>query len=160
MDAHSDSFADGNETFTAPLAHVKRLRRRPGENRDRLIDAGITLFASAGYHGASTSAIAALADVPQPHVYASFQTKHDLFLTCVRRVVIQLESATDHSALNECIRSDTRITYSAFLIQCFAAYQVQQLQPDLGQLMQELQEAIGFENLVALMNENIRDVLH
>lgn len=61
-------------------------RRKPGENRERLIAAGINEFSKYGYHGASTTGIAKVADVPQPHVYANFDTKLDLFLTCVDRV--------------------------------------------------------------------------
>lgn len=41
------------------------------------------VFARSGYYGASTSAIAALADVPQPHVYANFSSKSELFLSCL-----------------------------------------------------------------------------
>lgn len=63
----------------------RRPRRRPGENRERLIHAGIVEFGLLGYHGASTSVIAQRAEVPQPHVYASFGSKQDLFLACCRR---------------------------------------------------------------------------
>jgi len=61
----------------------RRPRRRPGENRERLVEAGLIEFGLFGYHGASTAAIAARADVPQPHVYASFETKRELFLACL-----------------------------------------------------------------------------
>ncbi|WP_336650897.1 MULTISPECIES: TetR/AcrR family transcriptional regulator [unclassified Leucobacter] len=64
----------------------RRARRRPGENRERLIEAGLTEFGLFGYHGASTSSIAARAQVPQPHVYANFETKQQLFLACFDRV--------------------------------------------------------------------------
>lgn len=79
---HSDDVAALGD---AARGH-RRPRRRPGENRERLIEAGIHVFGANGYHGASTAAIAALADVPQPHVYASFSTKQELFLTCWERV--------------------------------------------------------------------------
>ncbi|MGW9021798.1 TetR family transcriptional regulator [Leucobacter chromiiresistens] len=70
---------------------ARRARRRPGENRERLIEAGLTEFGLFGFHGASTAAIAARADVPQPHVYANFANKQALFLeTCAAatRIVI------------------------------------------------------------------------
>lgn len=67
-----------------------RSRRRPGENRERLIEAGLIEFGLFGYHGASTAGIAARAEVPQPHVYASFPSKRALFLAVVRRVAERL----------------------------------------------------------------------
>lgn len=70
---------------------ARRRRRRPGENRERLIDAGLLEFGRLGYHGAATGAIAARAGVPQPHVYASFRTKRELFLACIDRSGALLE---------------------------------------------------------------------
>ncbi|UOR03046.1 TetR/AcrR family transcriptional regulator [Leucobacter allii] len=67
-----------------------RPRRKPGENRQRLVEAGLVEFGLFGYHGASTAGIAARADVPQPHVYASFATKHELFLACVAAAAEEL----------------------------------------------------------------------
>lgn len=71
----------------------RRPRRRPGENRERLLQAGISAFGLYGYQGASTSAIAARADVPQPHVYTSFRTKQELFVACVSRAAELLVEA-------------------------------------------------------------------
>lgn len=76
--------------FSAPA----RPRRRPGENRERLIEAGLIEFGLFGYHGASTAGIAARAEVPQPHVYASFPSKGELFLAVVRRVAERLAGPT------------------------------------------------------------------
>ncbi|RZT61021.1 TetR/AcrR family transcriptional regulator [Leucobacter luti] len=61
----------------------RRVRRRPGENRERLIEAGLVEFGLSGYHGTATARIAKRADVPQPHVYANFRTKQELFLACL-----------------------------------------------------------------------------
>jgi AcrR family transcriptional regulator len=63
----------------------RRPRRRPGENRERLILSGLHCFGIYGFHAASTAEIARLAGVPQPHVYANFTTKQTLFLACVER---------------------------------------------------------------------------
>lgn len=78
----------------------RRARRRPGENRRRLLEAGLIEFGLFGFHGASTSGIAARAEIPQPHVYASFATKQELFLACVARLAEELaeELAEAHSA--------------------------------------------------------------
>lgn len=61
----------------------RRARRRPGQNRERLLEAGLIEFGLFGYHGAVTAAIAQRADVPQPHVYANFTGKQELFLACL-----------------------------------------------------------------------------
>lgn len=61
----------------------RRPRRRPGENRAKLLDAAILEFGRSGFHGASTASIAQRADIPQPHVYVHFATKAELFLAAL-----------------------------------------------------------------------------
>lgn len=61
----------------------RRARRKPGENWERLLQAGLHEFGLYGYHGTSTASIAARAEVPQPHLYANFDGKADLFLLCI-----------------------------------------------------------------------------
>lgn len=65
---------------------VRRTRRRPGENRERLIAAATIDFAIHGYRGSSTATIGTRAGVPQPHVYASFQSKRELYVAAAERV--------------------------------------------------------------------------
>ncbi|MBK0419087.1 TetR/AcrR family transcriptional regulator [Leucobacter sp. CSA1] len=103
----------------------RRPRRRPGENRERLLEAGLIEFGLFGYHGASTASIAARADVPQPHVYASFRAKRDLFVACFqasreaalerhgvdlslhqRRVIYQAVAALGDPALHDALAED------------------------------------------------------
>lgn len=72
----------------------RRSRRKPGENRARLLEAGLIEFGLFGYHGASTSAIAQRADVPQPHVYVNFGSKQELFVACLQTL---LSEAPDDS---------------------------------------------------------------
>ena len=102
--ADSDVTTDTTDT-------PRRARRRTGENRERLILAGILCFGRTGFSGTSTGEIAATADVPQPHVYANFSTKHALFLECLSLVIdilisedtsiaeAQVPSAAENSAL-------------------------------------------------------------
>lgn len=71
----------------------RRARRKPGENRERLLQAGLHEFGLYGYQGASTARIAARADVPQPHVYANFSGKAELFIACLDRAFEFLESS-------------------------------------------------------------------
>ncbi|MBK0421382.1 helix-turn-helix transcriptional regulator [Leucobacter sp. CSA2] len=73
----------------------RRPRRRPGENREQLVKAGLIEFGLHGYHGASTAAIARRAGVPQPHVYASFPTKLALFEACATRALDLLDGSAD-----------------------------------------------------------------
>lgn len=61
---------------------IRRPRRRPGENRQHLIEAGLVQFGHLGFYAASTASIAQRAGVPQPHVYASFANKQELFIAC------------------------------------------------------------------------------
>ncbi|MBO1902565.1 helix-turn-helix transcriptional regulator [Leucobacter weissii] len=98
---------------TAPASPPRRSRRRPGENRERLIEAGIAEFARLGYRGASTVVIAERAEVPQPHVYASFRTKRELFLACVDRIA--------RESLDAAASDETRALVSAFLLQSVAS---------------------------------------
>ena len=103
----------------------RRPRRRPGENRERLLKAGLVEFGLHGYHGASTAAIAARADVPQPHVYASFRTKQELFLACAERAVDEASSVAAAAAPPELAR---------FLLQLVAAA----VDPSAPERLQEL----------------------
>lgn len=110
----------------------RRARRRPGENRERLLEAGIREFGTRGYHGASTTAIAALAEVPQPHVYANFGTKQELFIACAERVCEDLYRFHDGN----------RIEYARFLYQAVAAVD-DELRESLLPLLLSLRSADG-----------------
>lgn len=59
-----------------------RARRRPGENREQLIAAALYEFARNGYRVTSTLSVATRAGVPQPHLYASFRSKRELYEVC------------------------------------------------------------------------------
>lgn len=101
----------------------QRARRKPGENRGHLLKAGLVEFGLFGYHGASTATIAARAGVPQPHVYASFRTKQELFLTVCEHAFDALtveEGAPDEEA------------YGRILLQAYAAVAAPTLAGPLG----------------------------
>lgn len=140
---------------------VRRARRRPGENRERLLEAGITVFGSHGYQGGSTAAIAALAGVPQPHVYASFHTKQELFLACVQRVNDDLARAASARSRSPAVAGSPVGDSAAalFLLQCIAASQEQVLQPELSELLQQLTDALGTEAILTLVRESAQAVL-
>lgn len=81
-----------------PLSGERRTRRRPGENRERLITAATIDFAIHGYRGSSTASIGARAGVPQPHVYASFQSKRELYVAAIERVRAALGALSPNGA--------------------------------------------------------------
>jgi len=143
-----------------PAAHSvsRRVRRRPGENRARLIEAGIRVFAQHGYHGASTSAIATLADVPQPHVYASFRTKQDLFFECGNEVVTRLREFDFHIAPSAPLSPDLQVL-GQFVLQCIAHSHDTKLQPQLGELLRRLSAPQGTGGLSLLVTAAATGIL-
>ena len=52
------------------------------DRRTEVVDIALGHFASGGYHGTSTEAIAAEAGISQPYLFRLFKTKRDLFLAC------------------------------------------------------------------------------
>ena len=171
----------GTTSNSAEQSSPRRPRRRPGENRERLLAAGIAVFGTSGYHGAQTAAIAALAEVPQPHVYANFATKQELFLACAERVCERLESAVtprpserdhhmhgdnatsrdaaDNDAANDDSMGDEPMN-GAFLLQCIAASAEVKLQPALGALLLRLQRGVGEQRVLDLLAVSAREILH
>lgn len=151
MSAPSHSFDDDTHSSSA----IRRARRRPGENRERLLTAGVAVFGSHGFHGASTASIAALAGVPQPHVYANFQTKQELFLECARKVSTEIiQSSFDGSP-----QAMTTSGHAAFLLQSLAAFQEEVLQPELSDLILELTDVVSSDVVLALISKHISATL-
>lgn len=69
----------------------KKTRVSQEDRRTEVIDAALVEFGRYGYSGTSTSMIARRAGIRQPYIYALFENKRDLFLTC-------------HAVLNDRIR--------------------------------------------------------
>jgi AcrR family transcriptional regulator len=57
-----------------------------------VLDAATREFAARGYHGASTGAIAKLAGISQPYIYALFPNKRELFLAAHARMIDYLRT--------------------------------------------------------------------
>lgn len=64
---------------------VKTLRQTAEERREEVLAAAVDEFARAGFHGASTDAIARRAGISQPYLFRLFGSKKELYLTGVRR---------------------------------------------------------------------------
>lgn len=151
MSALSHSFDDDTDSNSS----TRRVRRRPGENRERLLQAGITVFSDRGFHGASTASIAALAGVPQPHVYANFETKQELFLECARKVTTEIVQRSSDGLPQAMPTAE----HAAFLLQILAAFQEELLQPDLRDLILELTDAVSSDTVLALILQHISSTL-
>src|SRR5579871_4502333 len=67
-------------------------RQTSDQRREEVLVAATHEFAEHGYHAASTAAIAKLAGISQPYIYALFPNKRDLFLAAHARIVEQLRS--------------------------------------------------------------------
>ena len=73
------------------MSEPKKPRVSQVARRAEVIDAALVEFGRYGYAGTSTSMIARRAGIRQPYIYALFENKRDLFLTC-------------HTVLNDRIR--------------------------------------------------------
>ena len=60
-------------------------RQTAEERREAVLAAALEEFGRAGYHGASTDAIARRAGISQPYLFRLFGSKKDLYLAGVRR---------------------------------------------------------------------------
>ena len=60
-------------------------RQTADERRADVLAAAVEEFARAGFHGASTDAIARRAGISQPYLFRLFGSKKDLYLASVRR---------------------------------------------------------------------------
>jgi AcrR family transcriptional regulator len=60
-------------------------RQTAEERREAVLAAALEEFARAGYHGASTDAIARRAGISQPYLFRLFGSKKELYLAGVRR---------------------------------------------------------------------------
>lgn len=130
-----------NAQSSAPPS--RRPRRRTGENRERLLVAGIIQFGISGYHGASTASIGELADVSQPHVYANFTTKQELFLACALCVSEYLAGDSSSVSTAPALNSFPPGAVDRFLLQAVAAVGEEKLEPALTEILETLQETLG-----------------
>ena len=64
---------------------VTSTRQTAEERREEVLAAAVDEFARAGFHGASTDAIARRAGISQPYLFRLFGSKKDLYLAAVRR---------------------------------------------------------------------------
>lgn len=83
------------------IYHKETFDRIPEERRNRIIDVAIKEFAYKGFDNANINKIASDAGVSVGSIYKYFNTKDDLFLTCVHIGVTTLEKV-----LNDILNSN------------------------------------------------------
>lgn len=97
----------------------KKSRIPQAERRAQVIDAALIEFGKRGYDGTTTSMIAERAGIQQPYIYALFDNKRHLFLSCqdtlYRRMLEVFESAVDESDTPNERLDRMRIAYLEFL---------------------------------------------
>ena len=71
----------------------KKTRMSSEDRRELVLDAATGVFGDAGYHGATTDAVARAAGVSQPYVVRMFGTKQQLFLEVIGRALASLMAA-------------------------------------------------------------------
>src|SRR5204863_941900 len=84
----------GSRPSTAATAN----RLSAEERREAVLDAAVHEFAQAGYHAASTTAIARRAGISQPYIYALFPNKKALFIGCQERASQRIRDAFERAA--------------------------------------------------------------
>ena len=72
--------------------HKEVFERIPQKRRDKIIDMAVREFAKKGFDSANINQIAKAAGISVGSIYKYFDTKEDLFLTCVLSGVKTLES--------------------------------------------------------------------
>jgi AcrR family transcriptional regulator len=74
------------------VATTTSTRQSSDQRRDGVLEAATHEFAVHGYHATSTAAIARLAGISQPYIYALFPNKLELFLAAHARMIETLRS--------------------------------------------------------------------
>ena len=65
------------------------------ERRQAIVEAGMTVFSTASYSGATTAEIAREAGISEPILYRHFASKRDLYLACLEAAWGSLRAAFD-----------------------------------------------------------------
>ena len=79
--------------------HATAARQTADERREEVIEAAVHEFARAGFHGASTEAVARRAGISQPYLFRLFGSKKGLYIAsvqrCFRRTLETMQAAAE-----------------------------------------------------------------
>jgi AcrR family transcriptional regulator len=73
-------------------------RKSAAERREDILAVALHHFATGGYRGASTDAIAREAGISQPYLFRLFRTKQELFIACNERACAKITDAFRRAA--------------------------------------------------------------
>lgn len=88
--------------------YKEAFERASEERKEKVLEVGIEEFASNGYENANINVIAKKAGISIGLMYKYFNTKEDLFITCVQRGMEILDKAVD-----EIIKGDDKLLIKA-----------------------------------------------
>jgi AcrR family transcriptional regulator len=130
---------------------VPTRRKSAAERREEIIAIALRHFATGGYRGASTDAIAREAGISQPYLFRLFRTKQELFLACNERACAKVKDvfrnaaatapegellrAMGHAYVHELLPDRTAIL---MLMQGFVASSVPEIQIDVRRRYREI----------------------
>ncbi len=88
---------------------------RPQDGKDKILEAGLSLFAKNGFHATSVSEIAAVAKVSKGLTYNYFDSKEALLLAIIDRASETMMVVASEMATDTVINSGYQITLRDFL---------------------------------------------
>jgi AcrR family transcriptional regulator len=131
-------------------------RKSAAERREDILAVALEHFASGGYRGASTDAIAREAGISQPYLFRLFRTKQELFLACDERACAKVTDAFRRAAaaaapgerlhamgrayVDELLPDRTAIL---MLMQGFVASSVPEIQTDVRRRYREVVDEVA-----------------
>ena len=132
---------------------------RPQDGKDKILEAGLNLFAKNGFHGTSVSQIAAAASVSKGLTYNYFDSKEALLLAIIDRASETMMAVASEMATDTVINNGYQITLRDFLARYgkslranerFLSFQLSLMfQPDLRAIVEGPMQARA-EQLLAM----------
>lgn len=113
-----------------PAAPARRTRKSAAVRREEIIEAAIVHFATTGYNGTSTEAIARDAGISQPYLFRLFRTKRELFVACYDRMCERLA---------EIFREAAAAAPPEEIISSLGKAYIERLLPDRTMLLMQMQ---------------------
>jgi len=138
---------------------------RPQDGKDKILEAGLTLFAKKGFHATSISQIAAKAEVSKGLTYNYFNSKEALLLAIIDRASDTIMAVASEMAAETVVNSGYQITLRDFLARYgkllranghFLKFQISLMfQPDLRSIVEGPMQARA-EQLLAMTQDMFR----
>lgn len=137
----------------------KTAEERSRDRREKLVEAGLSLFGTRGFHGVGVRDLCAEAQLTERYFYESFRNREALFLAVYERCVDQVRAATDaalaeveDSALPALARAGLRAFFTTLREEPRMArvllIDVLTINPDVGE-----QSRLAVETFAALVAE-------